>query len=70
MTKLLNIIRFKGKNLDNTNNTGVINEDIVDVNNIITDDMIEITIDIGDYQPSKIYIKKQNEKERNKKSIV
>lgn len=66
MKKLFNIIKLKGKAKENID---TINENIVDVNNIIADDLIEFTIDIGDYQPTKIYIKKDGQK-RNQKKFV
>jgi len=66
MKKLFNIIKLKGKAKENVD---TINENIVDVNNIIADDLIEFTIDIGDYQPTKIYIKKDGQK-RNQKKFV
>lgn len=66
MKKLFNIIKLKGKAKENVD---TINENIVDVNNIISDDLIEFTIDIGDYQPTKIYIKKDGQK-RNQKKFV
>jgi len=66
MKKLFNIIKLKGKAKENVD---TINENIVDINNIIADDLIEFTIDIGDYQPTKIYIKKDGQK-RNQKKFV
>jgi len=39
----------------------------VNVNNIENDDFIEVTIDIGDWRPTKVLIKKDYGKERNQK---
>jgi len=68
MKKLLNI-----KNLFNrkgVNKSPMLSNDAIEdvnVNNIENDDFIEVTIDIGDWRPTKVLIKKDYGKERNQK---
>jgi len=67
LAKLFQKLNAELNTSDVQSNIDTINENIVDINNIIADDLIEFTIDIGDYQPTKIYIKKDGQK-RNQKN--
>lgn len=68
MKKLLNIKNlFNRKKVNKPFIASLDAIEDVNVNNIKNDDFIEVTIDIGDWRPTKVLVKKDYGKERNKK---